>query len=281
MRESYLWSLPRTSLQLGIRTALMGILNVTPDSFSDGGLYLNTDKAVEHGEELEQDGADILDIGGESTRPGSEPLGADEEIARILPVIERLANKIRIPISVDTYRASVAKRAIEAGAQIVNDISGFRFDPQLPELVRSTGAGVVLMHSRGSREEIHKQPATEDPVATVLEGLTASLEVARRAGVPACSIAVDPGIGFSKDSAISLKVLRNVSAFSTLQLPLLVGTSRKSSIRAIVGDTPEAKLMGTAATVALAIAAGVHVVRVHDVRAMRAVADMTDRIVRE
>lgn len=281
MRESYLWSLPRTSLQLGIRTALMGILNITPDSFSDGGLYLNTDKAVEHGEELEQDGADILDIGGESTRPGSEPLGADEEIARILPVIERLANKIRIPISVDTYRASVAKRAIEAGAQIVNDISGFRFDPQLPELVRSTGAGVVLMHSRGSREEIHKQPATEDPVATVLEGLTASLEVARRAGVPACSIAVDPGIGFSKDSAISLKVLRNVSAFSTLQLPLLVGTSRKSSIRAIVGDTPEAKLMGTAATVALAIAAGVHVVRVHDVRAMRAVADMTDRIVRE
>ncbi len=281
MRTSFLWTLPRTSLQLGPRTALMGILNVTPDSFSDGGLYFNTDKAVEHGIRLEQDGADLLDIGGESTRPGSRPVGEEEESSRILPVIERLAVAVRIPLSVDTYRATVARRALEAGAQIVNDISGFRFDPALPEVVRNTRAGVVLMHSRGSREEIHKQPATDDPVETVRQGLAASLASAREAGIFDSAIVLDPGIGFSKDAAASLKVLRNLCAFSTLHLPLMAGTSRKSSIRAVVGDAPEAKRMGTAATVALAIAAGVHIVRVHDVLEMRAVADMTDRILRE
>jgi dihydropteroate synthase len=278
MRQPFLWSLPRASIELGPRTAIMGILNVTPDSFSDAGLYFDRDKAVARGKTLEQEGADILDIGGESTRPGGRAISETEEIQRVLPVIESLASTIHIPISVDTYRSAVARRAIEAGAQIVNDVSGFRFDPELPQLVRASRAGVVLMHSRGARDDLHRQPASTDPVQTVMEGLDASVQVARYAGVNDGAIVVDPGIGFSKDAAASLAVLKNLNVFSTLRYPLLVGTSRKSFIRTVIPDGSEARLMGTAATVAAAVFAGAHIVRVHDVRPIRAVTDMLDRI---
>jgi len=278
MRPQYLWTLPRTTIQLGDRTAIMGILNVTPDSFSDGGRFFDRETAIAQGKELEQQGADILDVGGESTRPGSDEIGEQEETRRVIPVIEALAHASKIPISVDTYRAPVAQRAIEAGAQIVNDISGLRFDDELSRLIANTRVGVVLMHSRGERDEIHRQPSVTNPVQVVLDGLQKSVEAARAAGVPDSAIVIDPGIGFSKDAPASLAVLKNLGTFSKMPYPLLVGTSRKSFIRAITQDSSDSRLLGTAATVAAAIAGGAHIVRVHDVREMRVVSDVIDRI---
>jgi dihydropteroate synthase len=278
VRDEYTWTLPRTILQLGVRTAIMGILNVTPDSFSDGGKYLAPGLAIERGKIIEAEGADILDIGGESSRPGSVPVPADEEMRRVLPVVEALASRVKIPISVDTWRADVARRALDAGAQIVNDISAFRFDEGLAEVAASSQAGVVLMHSRGSREALHQQQPMADAIAEVSNSLAASVERACQAGVRKSAIVIDPGIGFGKTAAESLKVLKNLSAFSKLACPLLAGTSRKSFIRSITPDNPEARQAGTAITVVAAIMNGAHIVRVHDVGQMRLVADATDRI---
>src|SRR5580765_1670979 len=171
MRRKFQWTLPLTTLALGERTCVMGILNVTPDSFSDGGQYFDWEKAVARGKEIEQEGADIIDIGGESSRPGSQAVPEEEETRRVLPVIESLAPVVKTPISVDTYRSSIARRAIDAGAQVVNDISGFRFDNSMPRVVRETHAGVVLMHSRGDRETLHTQPRMESPIHEVMESL--------------------------------------------------------------------------------------------------------------
>jgi dihydropteroate synthase len=278
MRETYSWRLPRLSMPLGARTALMGILNVTPDSFSDGGHYFETDKAIARGREIEQEGADIIDVGGESSRPGSQAVPEAEEIRRVLPVIEGLARSVRLPISVDTYRASVARRAFEGGAQIVNDISGFRFDDAMPNVVATTRSGVVLMHSRGTRETLHKQGRMQDPIREVTEGLVACVEKARTAGVPNDAIVVDPGIGFGKAAEESLEVLKCLPIFSKLGHPLLVGTSRKSFIRAVISDSLEARNCGTAATLVAAIMKGAHIVRVHDVEQSRMLADMIDRL---
>ncbi len=278
MRQRFTWRMQRTKLELGDRTLIMGILNVTPDSFSDGGLFLDPNKAIDHGRRLELEGADILDIGGESSRPGNQPVSPEEELRRVIPVIEVLSRDLRIPISIDTYRASVAQKAIEAGAQIVNDISGLRYDPDLARVVQSSGAGLVLMHSRGLRQEIHRQPATEDPVQTAVDGLREALNAARAAGIEPSSIVIDPGIGFSKDAAASFNVLKRLGVFSKLQYPILVGTSRKSFIRALIQNSPESLLLGTAASVAASIVGGAHIIRVHEVRQMRVVADVTDRI---
>jgi dihydropteroate synthase len=278
MRQLYRLSLPRTIIELGARTAVMGILNITPDSFSDGGQYFAQDKAIARGKEIEQEGGDIIDIGGESSRPGSEAVPQEEELRRVLRVIESLASVLRIPISIDTYRSEVARRAIEAGAQVVNDISGFRFDEVLPRVVSSARAGVVLMHSRGSRDMLHKQSRMKDPVHDVAEDLTTSLKTARAADIPADAIIIDPGIGFGKTADESLTVLKSIGTFSTLGYPLLVGTSRKSFIRNIGCDSLEARNWGTAATIVAAILNGAHVVRVHDVRQARVLADVTDRI---
>ena len=257
----------------------MGILNVTPDSFSDSGLYFDRERAITRGKKLEEEGADIIDIGGESTRPGSEAVPEEEEMQRALPVIETLAGALSIPISIDTYRANVARRALDAGAQIVNDISGFRFDDNMSRVVRECRAGVVLMHSRGSRETLHLQPRMEDPIRTVTDGLAASAERARAAGIPADAIVIDPGIGFGKTADESLKVLKDLSVLSTLDYPLLIGTSRKSFIRRIAaGASSEEHEWGSAATNVAAIMNGAHIIRVHDVRRARALADMTDRI---
>jgi dihydropteroate synthase len=274
MRERYIWK----SLELGERTAIMGILNVTPDSFSDGGQYFDLDKATARGRDIEQEGADFIDIGGESSRPGSEAVPEDEEMRRVLPVIENLASAVRIPISVDTYRAGVARRAIEAGAQIVNDISGLRFDSEMPRVIRETRAGAVLMHSRGERDRLHQQTRMEDPLREVTESLTGSAQKARAAGIPADAIVLDPGIGFGKAADESITVLKSLGVFSRLGYPILVGTSRKSFIRKITSDSAEARNWGTAATVVAAIMNGAHIVRVHDVRQSRVLADVTDRI---
>jgi dihydropteroate synthase len=278
MRQRYTLSLPRNSITLGDRTAIMGILNVTPDSFSDGGHYFDLEKAIARGKEIEQDGADIIDIGGESSRPGSDAVPEDEELRRVLPVIESLAPILRIPISVDTYRASVAKRALQAGAQVVNDISAFRFDPLLANVVAEERAGVVLMHSRGTRDMLHKQSRMKDPPGEVAASLVTSAETARAAGIPADGIVIDPGIGFGKAAEESVEVLKSLSRFSKIGYPLLVGTSRKSFIRIMTSDTPEARNWGTAATIVAAIINGAHVVRVHDVRQARSLSDVTDRL---
>jgi dihydropteroate synthase len=240
----------------------MGILNVTPDSFSDGGLYFDREQAIARGKELEQEEADIIDIGGESTRPGNEPIPEEEETRRVVPVIEGLVRTVKLPISIDTYRASVARRAIEAGAQIVNDISG-----------------LVLMHSRGSRETLHKQSRMADPILEVTQGLTASVEKARNAGVAEGAIVIDPGIGFGKAAKESIEVLKNVSSFSRLGYPLLIGASRKSFMRSVIRWSVEAGNWANAATAVFAILRGVHILRVHDVRQARVIADVTDRLV--
>lgn len=256
----------------------MGILNVTPDSFSDGGQYFDRDKAIQRAQEMEQEGADIIDIGGESSRPGSEPVALEEELRRILAVIEAAARLVKVPISVDTYRAAVARRALEAGAQVVNDISAFRFDPEMPQVTAEMRAAVVLMHSRGTRETLHKQSRMEDPVRDVIDDLSRSVEIARTAGVPASAIVVDPGIGFGKAADESVEVLKRLGAFSKLSYPLLVGTSRKSFIRTITTESPESRNWGTAAAIVAAILNGAHIVRVHDARQARVLADVADRL---
>jgi len=279
MRTPFKWNLCRTSVYLGDRTAIMGILNVTPDSFSDGGQYFERERAIARGKEIEQQGADIIDVGGESSRPGSQSIPEDEEIRRALPVIEALAPVLKIPISIDTYRAGVAKRAIEAGAQIVNDISAFRFDNGMPQVAAETGVGVVLMHSRGNRETLHTQSPMKDPVGEVAESLAASAENARAAGIHSDAVVIDPGIGFGKAAVESLAVLKSLNVFSKIGYPILIGTSRKSFIRNFTSDNPEAWNWGTAATIVTAIINGAHIVRVHDIRQTRALADIADRLV--
>ena len=257
---------------------MLGILNVTPDSFSDGGQYFDHDRAILRGKEIEQEGADILDIGGESTRPGNEPISEDEETWRVIPVIQALASAVKIPISVDTWRSGVARRALEAGAQIVNDISGLRFDADLPGVIKEGRAGVVLMHSRGMRETLHNQPKMENPISEIFESLSRSIETATAAGIRGEAVVADPGFGFGKHAEQGLMVLKRLDEFSKRGYPLLVGTSRKSFIRSLIQDTQEARTWGTAATVVIAIMNGAHIVRVHDVRATRLLADVTDRV---
>ena len=214
----------------------MGILNVTPDSFSDGGVHADPAKAVTRALKLEAEGADILDVGGESSRPGSTAIPEEEELRRVLPVVEALEGKLRIPISVDTYRAEVARRCLAAGAQIVNDISAFRFDARMAMVASEKRAGVVLMHSRGSREELHRQAPMENAVEQVVRELGSAVETAVAAGVNRSNIVVDPGIGFGKRAEESLSVLRNVRALSPLECAVLIGTSRKSFIRRSPGS---------------------------------------------
>jgi dihydropteroate synthase len=282
MRAQYTWTLPQVSLSLGERTIVMGILNMTPDSFSDGGVYNDPKKALTRALEIEAQGADILDIGGESSRPGSTAISEEEELRRVVPVIEALHGKLRIPISVDTYRSEVARRSLDAGAQIVNDISAFRFDPVMADVSAASRAGVILMHSRGGRDELHLQPPMLNPVEEVRRDLDRAVNSAVAAGIAKAAIVIDPGIGFGKRTEESLSLLRNVKALSPLECAVLIGTSRKSFIRKIVRSgpsTPYDPAWGTAATVAAAIVQGAHIVRVHDVMEIRTLVDVLDAIV--
>ncbi|HWP81234.1 MAG TPA: dihydropteroate synthase [Bacteroidota bacterium] len=260
------------------RSFIMGVLNVTPDSFSDGGRYFDVGKAVDRALEMIDEGADFIDIGGESSRPGSDPIPADEEIKRTIPVIERLVGKGRVPISIDTSKAAVARVALEAGATIVNDISAMTFDEEMADVVSSHKATVVLMHMKGTPKTMQVNPSYTDVVAEVVEFLRKRIEFARARGID--QVIVDPGIGFGKTLEHNLRLIKELDALRSLDVPILVGTSRKSFIGTILGLPVEERLEGTAAAVAASILNGAHIVRVHDVKAMKRVAAVADAICR-
>ncbi|MGE5587966.1 MAG: dihydropteroate synthase [Clostridia bacterium] len=268
------------TLMLGERTYIMGIVNVTPDSFSDGGQHATTEAAVDHARRLVDEGADIIDIGGESTRPGARPVPLDEEMERIIHVVKRLAADTPVPISVDTYKSEVAEAALEAGAHMVNDISALRLDARLGEVVARAGVPVVLMHMKGLPRDMQENPRYDSVVGEILGFLRDAVARAESCGIPRDDIVIDPGIGFGKTVAHNLEILRRLKEFRSLGLPILVGTSRKSVIGKVLNLPVDQRLEGTAATVALAIASGADIVRVHDVRYMVRVARMADAIVR-
>ena len=264
------WKLSRRSLPYGERTLVMGVLNVTPDSFSDGGQFFSTDKAIAHAEQMVAEGADIIDIGGESARPGSDFISEEEELRRVIPVIEHLAPRISVPISIDTTKSSVARAALAAGAEIVNDISGLRFDAGIAEAVAESKAGLVLMHSRGTPKNMQTLPSVQDVVTEVINGLSESIALAEQNGVPRERIAVDPGIGFGKTGEQNLELIAKIDNLTREfpDLPMMVGTSRKGFIGKLLGDAPaNERLYGSIATVVAAVFKGAHIVRVHDVQA--------------
>ncbi len=254
----------------------MGIINVTPDSFSDGGLFLSKSAAVDQALKMVDDGADIIDIGGESSRPGSDATSAADELARVLPVIEALAGRIDVPLSIDSYKASVARRCLQAGAAIVNDISGLA-DPAMVEVLVETGASAVLMHMRGKPKTMQQDTGYTDVVAEVREFLITHAAAARASGV--VEIAIDPGIGFGKTARQNFEILARLREFKTANYPLLVGPSRKSFLGSLPSRLPvDERLEGTLATVAVAVLNGAKIVRAHDVKACRRVTDVVDAI---
>lgn len=268
--------------ELQKRTLIMGILNVTPDSFSDGGMFLDKDAAVRHGLEMVEQGADIIDIGGESSRPGSEPVSAQQEIERVVPVIEELGKKTNKLISIDTYKSATAKAALDVGASIINDISGMAFDPNMKQLAAKYRCPVVIMHIKGAPRDMQKDLSYNDLMGEIICYLKDRMVEAIQAGVDEEQIIIDPGIGFGKTADHNLEILRRLSELKCLGRPILVGTSRKATIGHVLGGLPtEDRLEGTAATVAIAISQGAGIVRVHDVKEMTLVARMTDAIVRK
>jgi dihydropteroate synthase len=273
-------------LPIGERTLVMGVLNVTPDSFSDGGEFLSLDSALAHAEQMIFEGADIIDVGGESTRPGGAIVSADEELDRVLPIIKELAKRSTVPISVDTTKASVARAALDAGAAIVNDISALRFDSQIADEVAKSGAGLVLMHSRGTPGSLHGLPPVGNILEEVISSLRSSIAIAEQRGVKRESIVIDPGIGFGKSQEQNIELIAKldqlIAAFP--DFPLLIGTSRKSFIGRILADTNgnpapvEERLPGSLATMTAAILKGADIVRVHDVRAAIETVKVVDAI---
>jgi dihydropteroate synthase len=265
------WKLARGTLRIGERTLVMGVLNVTPDSFSDGGQFASLDKAHAHAEEMIAEGADIIDVGGESTRPGGAAVVTEEEeIRRVVPVIERLAKSSAVPLSIDTTKATVARAALDAGALIINDISALRFDFRVADVASRTGAGLVLMHSRGTPATMHRLPPVADIFSEVTSSLRSSVTMALRLGVERDQLALDPGIGFGKSQEQNVELLARLDRFSEAfqDFPILVGTSRKSFIGRLLDGAPhDERLHGTMATVTAAVLNGAHIVRVHDVRA--------------
>jgi dihydropteroate synthase len=268
------------SLALGERTLVMGIINVTPDSFSDGGERFDATQAIEAGVQMVEEGADLLDVGGESTRPGAEPLSEGEERRRVLPVIEGLAARVPVPISVDTYKAKVADAALAAGAAMINDVSGLRYEPALGAVAAKHGAPIVLMHTRGRSRDMYKQASYLEVVDEVLDELRESIAFATGAGVARDRILIDPGLGFAKEAPHSYEALARLDAFGELGRPILVGPSRKSFLARPLGAsvTPAARDWATAAAVTAAVLAGAHVVRVHAVAPMVQVVRVADEI---
>jgi dihydropteroate synthase len=266
------------ALALGERTAVMGIVNVTPDSFSDGGAFFDPGAAVAHGLLLAADGADILDVGGESTRPGAAPVPVEEELRRVVPVIRGLAARCALPISVDTNKAAVARAALDAGASIVNDISALRFDPGLGPAVAAAGAALVLMHMQGDPRTMQQAPRYDDLLGEVRGELAAGLARAAAAGIDPERTLVDPGIGFGKTLEHNLELLERIGDLAALGRPILVGPSRKSFIGRLLDQPPAARVEGTIAACCLAAARGAHLVRVHDVAAVRRALTVADAI---
>ncbi|MFN2454396.1 MAG: dihydropteroate synthase [Pyrinomonadaceae bacterium] len=275
------WKLARRTLLYDERTLVMGVLNATPDSFSDGGQFLALDQAMRRAEEMIAEGADILDVGGESTRPGARTVNAEEEMRRVVPLIDRLAQTIEIPISVDTTKVAVARAALDAGAEIVNDISGLRFEPAIADVAAERDAGLLLMHSRGSLATMHRLEPIANVMTEVANGLRRSLDEAMRRGVGRERIALDPGIGFGKSHTQNLELIARLDELvrEFAGYPVLVGTSRKSFIGRLLGDVPVSeRLHGTMASVAAAILRGANIARVHDVRAAVETARVADAI---
>jgi dihydropteroate synthase len=280
MRETLVWRCRDREIACGERTLLMGIVNVTPDSFSDGGAFLDTASAVEHGVRLADEGADVLDVGGESTRPGAEEVPVDEELDRVVPVLEQLIKQVDVPIGVDTRKPEVARRALDAGATIVNDVTAGG-DPEMFAVARDTGAGLVLMHMRGDPQTMQDDPRYDDVVTEVRDYLASRIGSAVAAGVPRAQLCVDPGIGFGKNLDHNLAILRSVASFRELRTPVLVGASRKRFIGQLTGvEDPADRIEGTAGAVAWCAAQGVDLVRVHDALQMRRVVNVVDAIAR-
>ncbi|MFW6010932.1 MAG: dihydropteroate synthase [Desulfosalsimonas sp.] len=273
-------------LNLGEKTAIMGILNVTPDSFSDGGLFFQKDEALAQAEKLIDQGADILDIGGESSRPFSDPVSAEEEIRRVIPVIEHMAEKISVPISIDTTKAEVARRAIEAGAVIINDISALRFDPEMGRVAAENDVLLVLMHMKGSPKTMQVQPFYDDLIGEIRTFFHEAVKRAVSAGIDSSRLIIDPGIGFGKTADHNLQIINRIDSFADLDLPILIGPSRKAFIRKVLAADPEQEIatgnpaIETATQAALAAAAikGVHIVRVHNVADTRITLHLVDAI---
>ncbi len=268
-------------LDFAKKTHVMGILNVTPDSFTDGGRFFDKDIAIEHGIQMAADGADIIDVGGESTRPGSDSVGYEEEIRRTIPVIKTLSKRVGIPISIDTYKAGVAERALDAGASLVNDISGLRFDHRVPEVAARYEVPVVIMHMKGSPKNMQINPVYGALIPEIMDYMRAGIRTALDAGIREDMIILDPGIGFGKTFDHNLQLLKNFREFAMLEKPLLVGPSRKAFIGKILNDAPTSeRIEGTAAAVAVSIMNGANIVRVHDVKEMVKVAKVADAIKR-
>ncbi|MBI2986059.1 MAG: dihydropteroate synthase [Deltaproteobacteria bacterium] len=265
-RKEWILSTRHGEIDMARRTALMGIVNVTPDSFSDGGKYFDVEKAISHGLDLAEQGADIIDVGGESSRPGARPVSAREEMERVLPVMRGLRRKLSIPISVDTYKAEVARAAIDEGADVVNDISALRFDGAMALLVAAEKVPVVLMHMQGEPQTMQQKPHYHDVVQEVKEFLASRIVFALEAGVEPDRIIVDPGIGFGKELEHNLALVRGLPALASLGQPILLGPSRKTFIGEILDVGPEERLEGSLAASVVAVLAGANMIRTHDVK---------------
>lgn len=276
--KSMKWAARAYALPVQERVLIMGVLNVTPDSFSDGGHYQGIDAAVARAEAIEAEGADLLDIGGESARPGARPISLEEELARVLPVVSALAGRIRIPISVDTTKAEVARRALDAGAAVINDISALRGDPGMADVVARSRAGLILMHMRGTPATMQEHPAYAAVVEEVGDFLQARVDAAVAAGIDRERIAVDPGLGFGKTGGQSLALMGGLAAFRAMGRPIVIGPSRKSFVGAVLERPVCEREWGTAAAVAAGVLQGAHVVRVHSVAQMKDVARMAQAI---
>ena len=263
MKSNLIWS--KYSLNLDQRTHVMGVLNVTPDSFSDGGRYFESERAVEHGLEMVAEGADIIDVGGESTRPFSKGISSSEEIDRVIPVVEALAKEVSVPVSIDTCKADVAHEAVKAGASMINDISALRLDSHMPEIVARAGVPVILMHMKGTPEDMQAKPTYEDLISEVRDFLRDAMTRAMEAGIRKDLIVVDPGIGFGKTFDDNLRIIRDLSSFGPLGCPVLLGTSNKAFIGRILDKEAHERDTGTMATVAAGVMNGASIVRVHHV----------------
>jgi dihydropteroate synthase len=287
LRKAYHLSWSNYSLELGRQTCIMGVVNVTPDSFSDGGKFFNSAAAVAQGEKLAAEGAALIDIGGESTRPFSDPISDEEEIRRVVPVIEKLAQSISIPISIDTTKAAVAQRALKAGASLINDVSALRFDPKLAAVAAEFDAPIILMHMLGEPKSMQVEPRYDNLIKEIRKFLEDAVEQAQNLGISRSRIIVDPGIGFGKTIAHNLLLIKHIQAFTSLDAPILIGASRKSFIRKILKGDHEKDLppdlpiveTGSQAVAAAAILNGAHIVRVHDVANTVATAKILDAMV--
>ena len=279
-QHQFILKTSKRKIALGEKTVIMGILNVTPDSFSDGGLFLNTKTAVDRALQMIDEGADIIDIGGESSRPGAQSVDAKIELTRVIPIIEKLIQKTKTPISIDTTKAKVAKLALAAGAEIVNDISALNGDKKMAKTISNAGAAVILMHMRGNPQSMQKNNLVyDDLMGEIISYLKSSSEKAMSAGIDEKCLVIDPGIGFGKTAADNYKIIKNLSELKGLGFPIMIGPSRKSFIGKVIGGEPHERIEGTAAAVAAAIVNGAQIVRVHDIAPMKKVCAVADAIV--